>query len=542
MTDDILSKTALEIRNAAISMGMTNPNSNIIGVFYQVTSDLLPSNVNGGGEYLRFIGTYYGDDNKLKTVVANYAGLTLGAGLSPIPGIGGSGGAFGFTGDPEDLAGWSMGGQLSSGITSGASISTNGEILYFAGGDASIGSSVSGGYTFRVVADGQVIYHFGAVERFDYTFTGDQYKAAMHSLLNSPLGKVEIQYEHPDGYIITQTLQRTSDGVTINMFQSITDLDGNSVPGSVKLQYLVEPNKVWRFKFTNDEVREINSYVECFLAGTPIDMWDGTQKPIEEVSADDRVASYDGAGNLVPGRVTRTFRNRAKYILDVHGLMVTPGHVTLCGEGVYKDRHVPMIDILRSDGAFVKRDGSLIRASTGQPVGSVEDRVVWAIVGDRMDDGTVKIRDRKQIRLGARHIMDDGRHVSVLDLVSAAGCTVSDDGWVVEKGSGERLPFHWPFTANLPNPEDYILQRSQLHLHEIYQADEWEAIRPQMPMPEYGEAGPVISRDPEVVNASPPNIPLSLQKSGYTPAMNRKQRRAYDARRRRATKQAPGVH
>ncbi len=95
----------------------------------------------------------------------------------------------------------------------------------------------------------------------------------------------------------------------------------------------------------------------CFLAGTPIDMWDGTQKPIEEIASGDVVVSYDASGTLKPGRVKRTFENRVAHILDVHGLMVTPGHATYCAAGKFAGRHVPMIDILRSDGALMTRDG-----------------------------------------------------------------------------------------------------------------------------------------------------------------------------------------
>jgi hypothetical protein len=92
---------------------------------------------------------------------------------------------------------------------------------------------------------------------------------------------------------------------------------------------------------------------QCFLAGTQISMWDGTKKPIEQVEAGDIVVSYDKDGTLKPGRVKRTMTNRAKQILDVHGLMVTPGHATLCGDGRFDGQHVPILDILRSDGALV---------------------------------------------------------------------------------------------------------------------------------------------------------------------------------------------
>ncbi len=95
-------------------------------------------------------------------------------------------------------------------------------------------------------------------------------------------------------------------------------------------------------------------------------MW---QKLIEEVTPDDWVLSYDKQGKLKPGRVTRTHVNRSKHILDLHGLMMTPGHVTYCAkvdgeDNPFADSHVPVIDILRSDGALKKADGTLIRAAT----------------------------------------------------------------------------------------------------------------------------------------------------------------------------------
>ncbi|QBY00592.1 hypothetical protein E2K80_07430 [Rhodophyticola sp. CCM32] len=39
------------------------------------------------------------------------------------------------------------------------------------------------------------------------------------------------------------------------------------------------------------------------------------------------VLSFDKDEDLVPGKVTRTFQNDAKIILDFHGTFVTPGHV-----------------------------------------------------------------------------------------------------------------------------------------------------------------------------------------------------------------------
>ena len=221
---------------------------------------------------------------------------------------------------------------------------------------------------------------------------------------------------------------------------------------------------------------------ECFLAGTPISLWGQTTKPIEEIIPGDEVTSYDAAGNLIPGKVTRIFRNQAKHILDVFGLHVTPGHVTFCGDGKFDSQHVPMIDILRSDGALVKEDGTKVRACTNEPLGSAKDQMIWAITGDRLADGRLKIRDRGQIRLGTRFITDDGYEVSVADLIHGAGAVVTPDG-LIQQGKGQGVPFLWTFSKMLPKPEDYILQRSVLTLNDIYHAAEWEAVPPQMPLP-----------------------------------------------------------
>ena len=262
-------------------------------------------------------------------------------------------------------------------------------------------------------------------------------------------------------------------------------------------------------------------------------MWDGTKKPIELVEAGDLVVSYDKDGTLKPGRVKRTMTNRSRQILDVHGLMVTPGHATLCGDGRFDGQHVPIIDILRSDGALVREDGSKIRAATGCPLGSLGDRMITAIVGTSQPDGRGRIAEVGQIRLGTRFIMDDGEDVSVLDLIAQGGGAITGDG-MITFGRGPKMPFRWTFTPNLPKPEDYVLQRSATHLHDIYQANEWEAVRPMMPTPSQGEAGPSLSRHPAMMAAAPANIPLSLRRHPEAPHMSRKYRRAADARSRKA--------
>ena len=292
--------------------------------------------------------------------------------------------------------------------------------------------------------------------------------------------------------------------------------------------------------------------VECFLEGTQIDMWDGTQKPIEEITPDDFVVSYDKQGNLVSGKVTRIFQNRAKHILDVHGLMMTPGHVTYCAkvegeENPFTDRHVPIMDILRSDGALMKKDGSLVRASTGAPVGSLEDKKIWAVAGAKTD-GSITVSDKGQIRLGTRFIMSDGVILSVLDMIAGMGAMLNQDGFLVRQPTDKTgFVFHWEHMSMLPKPEDYVLQRSQVTMEDIYQADDWNDMRPHMPAPVMGEAGRSFKQGATLYAGAsdnlPPNIPLSMRNSPNQPTMSRKQRRAMEAKQRKAKKRtAVSVH
>lgn len=245
--------------------------------------------------------------------------------------------------------------------------------------------------------------------------------------------------------------------------------------------------------------------VKCFLSGTPISMFDGSTKPIENIAANDTVLSYDKNGDLTPGRVVRTFQNTVKQILDVHGLMVTPGHVTLCGDGTFKGQHVAMLDILRSDGALVLEDGSMVRAATGCAVGSEGDRMITAIIGEAQPDGKIKVTETGKIRLGTRFILETGQDVSMIDLITANGGVVTNEGLIQTGVEGVEMPFRWTFTSSLPKPENYVLQRSATQLEDICQANEWEAVLPKM-------SGPISHKtDGGPSRGAPINVPLSMR-------------------------------
>lgn len=269
----------------------------------------------------------------------------------------------------------------------------------------------------------------------------------------------------------------------------------------------------------------------CFLPATPITMSDGSTKRIDQIVAGDMVMSYDKDGKLTAGRVKRTMVNTVKYVLDMFGTGVTPGHVYLCGDGKFAGQHVPLIDILRSDGAIIREDGTKVRATTGCDVGSPEDALIWAITGTRGPDGIV-VNDSAQIRLGTRIITDECNDISIAEIIKSLGGIV-EDGLIKPTPNSDGIPFHWQFSSTLPRPEDYILKRSDLTLNEIYTAAEWEDVQPKLQAPLAGEAGGSFINVPDSV--TPPNVPLSFAGTSLEPSMTRKQRRAFQAKARKSS-------
>jgi hypothetical protein len=298
----------------------------------------------------------------------------------------------------------------------------------------------------------------------------------------------------------------------------------------------------------------------CFIAGTMIDMWPTDpgikpyanglynkaavlakvwQKPIEQIRPEDWVVSFDDAGNLKPGKVRRTFTNQAKIILDFFGTGVTPGHAYYRPDSRRPYKFEPLIDILRDDGVVQDSNGALVRAATGVPVGDPRDRFVWAITGDRSDDGrSVTVKAKGRIRLGTRIITDDGKDFCVDDLIKSGDGIVTDEG-LIRVGLAQ-MPFHWTYSDTLPKAEDYVLKRSGTTLDDIYKATEWEQVRPHMPPPMVRDGGPVQPLSQADLTLMPRNTPLAMRDEGYAassrPILNRKQRKAAEARERQQAK------
>ncbi|HVH83092.1 MAG TPA: UvrD-helicase domain-containing protein, partial [Steroidobacteraceae bacterium] len=76
---------------------------------------------------------------------------------------------------------------------------------------------------------------------------------------------------------------------------------------------------------------------QCFVAGTPVTMADGSTRPIEEISPGDLVMSCYGSGDLRPARVTEAIgRVRTGHMLTLHlrsgrTLCSTPEHTHFAG-------------------------------------------------------------------------------------------------------------------------------------------------------------------------------------------------------------------
>lgn len=161
----------------------------------------------------------------------------------------------------------------------------------------------------------------------------------------------------------------------------------------------------------------------CFAAGTPIEMADGTTKPIEDVRLGDKVMAFDGDANggrgaKVPKRVTQLQVNHNQTLIDFHGTRVTPGHVYLTGEGTF----LPIIEILQTDGTVVNSEGKIIRARTGWEVGSKED---IAIPIGYPDGDEIKLA---HMRAGTLYGGKDGKAYTIEQMMNSRGYHMMTDG------------------------------------------------------------------------------------------------------------------
>jgi hypothetical protein len=316
-----------------------------------------------------------------------------------------------------------------------------------------------------------------------------------HNFVQDAAALVGVPLDDLDGFRATpsgsaESLLSSSGGVLYNVntgFSLIVDYDnlgfievsiaeeinsGNlSQEGAINLlRLLIMSGDTYMTKYVALGILQTDA--SCFGSGTTILVSDGTIRPIETIRRGDLVLSYDATGTLVPGRVTRTFRHEVSHLLDVHGLKVTPGHATLCGDGMFKGRHVPIIDILLSDGALVQADGTLVRMAINTPVGATEDRfvkVAYALTAEDAQSGRLQ---EGEMRAGTLLFDRDGVPVSVLQCLTAGGYVFDPETGLVARPGEAPHPLYW--FGKLPRPEDYILARSQETLAGILTDGEWE--------------------------------------------------------------------
>lgn len=377
----------------------------------------------------------------------------------------------------------------------------------------------------------------------------DHITSGIHDSVNTYFGPIEGQV---DGYI-TGYGARVVVGEVNEFFSGAYDSIGHFLGATAN--------------WTSDQFRSVFGIDQCFGPEVPIDMWpldpefapdpsnphkqydqDAVRakiwkKPIELIQVGDYVVSHDKNGNMVPGYVPRTITNDAKILLNFHGTRVTPGHVYYRPDSKKADKYETLIDILRDDGVIENRDRVKLRAATYAPVDGPLDGFVKAVTGARRPDGAIDTKDQGRIRLGTRFTVGEGKNRKsyvVADLIRSGGGVVGKDE-LIRVGDSEPMPFHWGFDDTLPKPEDFVLACSGTTLEDIYKAAEWESQGPRLPAPMVLDRGPVQPLKGAALSAMPRNEPLDVTHSPMASArpqraMNRKQRKAIEAKHRKAAK------
>ena len=346
-----------------------------------------------------------------------------------------------------------------------------------------------------------------------------------------------ILSENPIGFDISSPNYSVYD-----FLQNSSLFDPSQIPSQFASNFFGFGYKLENGSYVERTANELTD--QCFLAGTMIDMADGSQKPIEDIRPEDQVMAFDETGKKVAGRVTRTMTNESKIILDFHGTFVTPGHVYYCAGGKFEGGFAPIIDILRDDGVVQHEDNTLIRAATGCVVGSELDAEIWVLGIEADANGVYHEKIRKKLRLGTRFVVQGGKSVSIAEDLHSIGMRACADGFVEHVITGKRMLYQWPVAGEMPpNPEDYVLQRSGTTLEDIYRAGEWEGQRPQMPPPMIRDGGEVTPVSERTLMAMPRNVPMAMREgtpADSAPKLNRKARKALEAKRRKAAKHTRG--
>ncbi|MCF6446095.1 Hint domain-containing protein [Nereida sp. MMG025] len=155
------------------------------------------------------------------------------------------------------------------------------------------------------------------------------------------------QYNNYIGRVIGDYLRETSQEFTLDNVAAIIgqfNAEGLIVNGSVDLA-----NRGFEFPTDSGEVDDhrihvriseflvskgfqVNNEEQCFPAGTPITLTDGTTKPIQHITQSDVVLAHDAQGNPTAGIVDKLFTNTTSEFIRLtfddgrDDLVATPGH------------------------------------------------------------------------------------------------------------------------------------------------------------------------------------------------------------------------
>jgi hypothetical protein len=272
----------------------------------------------------------------------------------------------------------------------------------------------------------------GRIRIADDYFVRDPFVVFVHEMFH--IGRIGTA-GHPTGW---------QDEVNA-VIQSFRNSDGSLVYGGTQNR-AVAPGTL-RFDHNTFPLPIPNP--RCFLAGTPITMADGSEKPIEEIKVGDLVMAFDefadkGMGRLVPQRVTRTMQGTTTEVIDLRGLRVTPGHRFLSDGGAW----LAIEKILKDDGIIVEQraEGPVqVRARTGAAIGSVDDILVPVVF---VDKGTRRERIA-QVRAGipclGRKGVDGTIEVFNLYRITAHhGGTILPDGRSIDQDGVVGDYLGWP--------------------------------------------------------------------------------------------------
>lgn len=243
-------------------------------------------------------------------------------------------------------------------------------------------------------------------------------------IININVTQIERQYATSDGHWENFTIQHI---VNHEFMHPVTGLpDGelhNRLTNEVNKQTQAGPPRL-----------DYNT-VRCFIAGTPIRMADGSEKPIEDVQVGDWVLSFDKNGRYLPGQVSKTFQNMTTVFIDLHGLKVTPGHRFHVGD----DRYETISDILLRDGFVVHVEKGRVRARTNIPLGSFGDRPVEVVFVDRLTG----LPRAATVRGGIPCVRSiDDTLLTLAYVIGRAGGEILPDGSVEKDGACG--PAVWP--------------------------------------------------------------------------------------------------